>query len=92
MNLQDSFLNQVRIQKIPLSVFLTGGHQIKGILTGFDSFILLLDSGGKQNLLYKHAVATIMPLKPVVFTKSAGTNPDEKALPNPPEEPEEKDE
>jgi len=69
MNLQDSFLNQSRMQKIPVNVYLVNGYQIKGTITGFDPFIIMLDTGGKQNVIYKHAISTIMPLKPVTLFK-----------------------
>jgi len=67
MNLQDSFLNQARMQKIPVNVYLMNGYQLKGLITGFDPFIVLLDAGGKQNIVYKHAISTITPQKPVTF-------------------------
>ncbi|MDL2233837.1 RNA chaperone Hfq [Ruminococcaceae bacterium OttesenSCG-928-L11] len=66
MNLQDAFLNQVRIQKIPVTIYLVGGHQIKGFVKGFDSYIIMLDVSGKYNLVYKHAISTIIPLKAVM--------------------------
>jgi len=69
MNLQDSFLNQSRVQKIPVNVYLVNGYQIKGTITGFDPFIIMLDTGGKQNVIYKHAISTIMPLRPVMLFK-----------------------
>lgn len=71
MNLQDAFLNHVRVRKIPVTLYLVGGHQIKGIVKGFDSFIILLDTSGKNSLVYKHAISTITPLKPVSFFKQA---------------------
>jgi len=76
MNLQDSFLNQARMQKIPVSMYLMNGYQIKGMITGFDPFIILLDSGGKQNVIYKHAISTIIPLKPVQLFKEDNASAD----------------
>lgn len=73
MNLQDTFLNQARMQKIPVNMYLMNGYQIKGTITGFDPFIILLDSGGKQNVIYKHAISTIMPLKPVQLFRGEET-------------------
>lgn len=60
-NLQDNFLNQARKSNVMLTVFLINGFQLKGTVTGFDSFTVMLDSDGKQDLIYKHAISTIMP-------------------------------
>ncbi|MDR0943365.1 MAG: RNA chaperone Hfq [Ruminococcus sp.] len=65
INLQDVFLNQVRKEKIPVTVYLTNGFQFKGIVRGFDTYSIIVDSEGKQELIFKHAVSTIMPVKPV---------------------------
>lgn len=65
LNLQDVFLNQTRKDKIPVTIFLTNGYQFKGIVKGFDSYIVILDCDGKQDLVYKHAISTIIPLRPV---------------------------
>ena len=61
-NLQDSFLNQLRKEKIPVVVYLTNGVRLKGIIRGFDSFVVLLKEAGEQ-LIYKHAISTIVPEK-----------------------------
>lgn len=63
MNLQDVFLNQARKDKISVTIYLTNGFQFKGMVKGFDSYIVILDCGGKQNLVYKHAISTIIPSK-----------------------------
>ena len=65
INLQDAFLNQARKERIPITIFLTNGFQFKGTIRGFDNFIIILESDNKQNVVYKHAVSTIIPLKPV---------------------------
>ena len=65
LNLQDVFLNQARKEKITLTVFLVNGYQFKGIVKGFDSYIVILDCEGKQNVVYKHAISTISPVRPV---------------------------
>lgn len=65
MNLQNIFLNQARKEKIPVTIFLTNGFQFKGIVKGFDNFTVILDCENKQNLVYKHAISTIIPLKPI---------------------------
>ena len=65
LNLQDVFLNQARKEKMPVTIFLTNGFQFRGIVQGFDNFTIVLDSDGKQNLVYKHAVSTIVPSRPI---------------------------
>ena len=65
LNLQDVFLNQARKDKIPVTIYLTNGFQFKGIVRGFDNYVVILDCEGKQNLVYKHAISTITPLKPI---------------------------
>ena len=65
MNLQDIFLNQARKEKIPITIFLVSGYQFKGLVKGFDSYIVILDCEGKQNMVYKHAISTIVPAKPI---------------------------
>lgn len=69
-NLQDIFLNGARKNKVPVTIHLTNGFQIKGNVTGFDSFTVILYSDGKQMLIYKHAISTITPLKPILFNNT----------------------
>ena len=64
-NLQDIFLNQARTNKQQVTIFLVNGFQLRGIVTGFDSFTVVLDSEGKQQMIYKHAISTIMPAQPI---------------------------
>ncbi len=64
-NLQDVFLNQARKEKISLIVYLTNGFQFKGFVKGFDNFTVILESEGRQNLVYKHAISTIIPSKQI---------------------------
>ncbi len=66
-NLQDLILNEVRKEHVPVTLFLMNGFQMKGIVTGFDSFIVVLSSEGKQQMIYKHAISTLVPLQPVRF-------------------------
>ena len=66
-NLQDIFLNNARKERIPVTIFLVNGVQLKGIVKGFDSFTVVLDSDGKQQLVYKHAISTISPAKQILF-------------------------
>lgn len=67
INLQDVFLNQVRKDKIAITIFLLSGFQIKGLVTGFDNYTVVLDCEGKQELIYKHAISTIIPARPINF-------------------------
>lgn len=66
-NLQDLVLGEVRKEHTPVTLFLMNGFQMKGIVTGFDSFIVVLSSEGKQQMIYKHAISTLVPLQPVRF-------------------------
>lgn len=65
INLQDVFLNQVRKDKTSVTIYLTNGFQFKGTVKGFDNFTVILESDGKQNLVYKHAISTIIPARSV---------------------------
>ena len=62
---QDQFLNQARRERTPLTVFLMNGFQMRGVITGFDSFVVVLTTDGKQQIIYKHAISTIVPERPV---------------------------
>lgn len=73
LNLQDIFLNQVRKEKTQITVFLVSGYQIKGFVKGFDSYTIILDTEGKQQMIYKHAISTIIPSSPVNFTTIGST-------------------
>jgi host factor-I protein len=64
-NLQDAFLNQVRKDKILVTIFLVNGFQIKGLVKGFDNFTVIVEMDGRQQLVYKHAISTVAPLKPL---------------------------
>jgi len=70
LNLQDAFLNQVRKENLPVTIFLVNGFQLKGIIKGFDNFTVILESDGKQMMVYKHAISTISPVKPVNLTEN----------------------
>ena len=67
LNLQDLFLNQARKEKIAITIFLMNGVQLKGRVKGFDSYIIILENEGKQQMIYKHALSTIIPEKPIVL-------------------------
>lgn len=66
-NLQDAFLNHVRKQKISVTIFLINGVKLQGAITWFDNFCVLLRRDGQSQLVYKHAISTIMPASPVVL-------------------------
>ena len=70
MNLQDAILKECRREKAPVTLFLMNGFQLRGIITGFDSFVVVLVTDGKQQMIYKHAISTLAPMKPL---KAAAT-------------------
>ncbi len=72
--LQDIFLNQIRKEYIPVTIHLTNGFQLKGQVKGFDNFIVILESDGKQMMIYKHAISTITPARPVTFNNVGNDN------------------
>ena len=76
INLQDSFLNQVRKENVGVTIHLVNGFQLKGNVRGFDSFTVVLEAAGKQQMVYKHAISTITPMRPLTggfdFEKGAG--------------------
>ena len=70
-NLQDTFLNSVRKSKTPLTIFLVNGVKLQGVVTWFDNFCVLLRRDGQSQLVYKHAISTIMPSQPVQLYEPA---------------------
>ena len=64
-NLQDTFLNSVRKSKTPLTIFLVNGVKLQGVVSWFDNFCVLLRRDGQSQLVYKHAISTIMPSQPI---------------------------
>jgi len=66
-NLQDAFLNQVRKTKVPVTIFLINGVKLQGVVTWFDNFCVLLRRDGASQLVYKHAISTIMPAELISF-------------------------
>jgi len=74
-NLQDAFLNAVRKSKMPLTIFLMNGVKLQGVVTWFDNFCVLLRRDGQVQLVYKHAISTIMPSGPVqLFDPEEGSD------------------
>lgn len=72
MNLQDTFLNHLRKNNVFVTVFLLNGFQLKGLIKSYDNFTVLLESEGKQNLIYKHAISTFAPAKQVTLNAEEG--------------------
>lgn len=64
-NLQEGFLNRARTERVGVTVFLVNGFQMRGTITGFDSFIVVLESEGRQQVIYKHAISTIAPAQTI---------------------------
>ena len=60
-NLQDIFLLRAKRDRVPVTLFLMNGFQMRGVITGFDAFVVVLDSEGRQQVIYKHAISTIAP-------------------------------
>ena len=70
MNLQEAILKEVCRDRVPVTMFLMNGFQLRGFVTGFDSFVVVLVSDGRQQMIYKHAISTLAPMKPL---KAAAT-------------------
>lgn len=64
-NLQDAFLNHIRKNKVPVTIFLVNGVKLQGVITWFDNFCVLLRRDGQSQLVYKHAISTVMPSQPI---------------------------
>ena len=70
LTLQEAILSECRRDKVPVTLFLMNGFQLRGVITGYDSFVVVLVSEGKQQIIYKHAISTLAPIKPL---KAAAT-------------------
>lgn len=71
-NLQDAFLTKARRQNMPLTVFLVNGFQMRGTVRGFDPFVVILESEGRQQMIYKHAISTIVPMQNIDLREAEG--------------------
>ena len=71
-NLQDIFLSRIRRDRLAVTAFLMNGFQMRGHVTGFDAFTVVLMTDGKQQMIYKHAISTIVPERPVPLTEGEG--------------------
>ena len=65
INLQEAILKEVCRERVPVTMFLMNGFQLRGFVTGYDSFVVVLVSDGKQQMIYKHAISTLAPMKPL---------------------------
>ena len=76
INLQDTFLNQVRKENLPVTIYLVNGFQLKGLIRGFDNFTVVIEFEGRQQMVYKHAISTVMPIRPInlVAASAADSN------------------
>lgn len=85
-NLQDAFLNHVRKAKVPVTIFLINGVKLQGVITWFDNFCVLLRRDGQSQLVYKHAISTIMPGAPIsLYEESGGPGHESPGAPSGPE-------
>ena len=71
INLQEAILQEVRRDRVPVTLFLMNGFQLRGIITGFDNFVVVLVSDGKQQMIYKHAISTLAPIRPLKAAMTA---------------------
>ncbi|WP_339063112.1 RNA chaperone Hfq [Tepidibacillus marianensis] len=69
INIQDTFLNVARKEHIPVTIFLMNGFQLRGLIKAFDNFTIVLESEGKQQMVYKHAISTFVPSKNINLTQ-----------------------
>lgn len=67
VNLQDYFLNKARKDNVELNIYLVNGYQIKGLVKGFDNYTIILEADGKQQLIYKHSISTIIPVNEIIL-------------------------
>ena len=71
INLQEAMLQEVCRDKIPVTLFLMNGFQLRGIVTGYDTFVVVLVTDGKQQMIYKHAISTLAPIRPLKAATTA---------------------
>jgi len=74
INLQDTFLNQLRKEGQSITLFLINGFQLRGVVKGFDNFTVVMECDGKQQMVYKHAISTIVPARAVNLMPDVGDN------------------
>ena len=86
INLQENFLNQARKENVPVTIHLLNGFQIKGMIRGFDQFTVVIDAMGRQQMVFKHAISTITPAKPLGAQQQAAPVAEAKSAEAPAEE------
>lgn len=74
-NLQDLLLSRAKRSRVGVTVFLINGFQLRGVITGYDAFVVVVNTEGRQQIIYKHAISTIVPVRPVEL-KEAGFGED----------------
>ena len=74
INIQDTFLNQIRKDSVPVIIHLVNGFQLRGVIKGFDNFTVVIESEGKQQMIYKHAISTFTPSRPVSLAQEENSN------------------
>ncbi len=79
INLQDSFLNQIRKENLPVTIYLFNGFQLKGLVRGFDNFTVIIEFENRQQMVYKHAISTVMPIRPINLALAAGSQEEPRA-------------
>jgi host factor-I protein len=73
INLQDTFLNQIRKENLPVTIYLVNGFQLKGLVRGFDNFTVVIEFENRQQMVYKHAISTVMPIRPINLALATGS-------------------
>ena len=77
INLQENFLNQARKENVPVTIHLVNGFQLKGVIRGFDQFTVIIDTMGRQQMIFKHAISTITPARPLGAQQQAAPKKDD---------------
>ena len=72
INLQDTILKEVRREKVPVTLFLVNGFQLRGVISGYDNFVVVLISDGTPQMIYKHAISTLVPVRPLRANSQPG--------------------
>jgi RNA chaperone Hfq len=73
INIQDTFLNHLRKDSVPVTVYLTNGFQIRGVVRAFDNFTIVIESEGRQQMIYKHAISTFTPQRAISLMPDSGS-------------------
>ena len=73
ITLQDAILKECIRDHVPVTLFLMNGFQLRGVIRGFDAFVVIVDSDGKQQMIYKHAISTVVPARSLAFAEETDT-------------------